>query len=160
MAGNGPAPKLASQRRTRHRPRRGEWRSAPVGWRYGPVPDPPDGLSADALETWRTWFSAWFAGHWHPGDVPGLRTCIQIYDAGRMRELLPWLHNYGMRAKGERDRRWLRPDAKYLSPEPARVSDEPQTYFDNDDPPRRSPHMKRLVFGDRFGTARDKEHAR
>jgi hypothetical protein len=115
----GPAPKLI--RRRRNAPASGEWRRATAdGWQYGPVPDPPDGLTDESKETWAQWFDGWVAAYWSPLDVPGLRMAIRGVDqvqramqrggaSGRLhREALAWLNAYGL-TKGRQLRRWLPP---------------------------------------------------
>lgn len=116
MAGNGPAPKAAGARRGRRPLARGNWQSSPgVGWQHGPIPEPPDGLLAASVEAWNTWFGAWWAAHWGPGDVPGVRAVVQLCDAvergdfARASEYRLWADNYGITPKGRQDRRWLPP---------------------------------------------------
>ncbi len=137
MAGRGPAPKVNARRRNAPA---WEWRAAPgVGWQHGAVPEAPRGLSDAALTAWRTWFGAWFAAHWTPGDVPGLRVLIRLYDQvergryGLAGELRLWLDTYGATPKGAMDRRWRRPEpaepAKKAASDPYRflkvVEDSP-----------------------------------
>jgi hypothetical protein len=63
---------------------------------------------------------AWFASHWTPDDLPGLRKVIQLYDATergdlhRSAELRMSMDNYGITPKGQQDRRWTRPKADEL----------------------------------------------
>lgn len=58
---------------------------------------------------------AWFAAHWTPADLPGLRTLIRIYDQvergefQRANELRLQMDTYGITPKGQQDRRWARP---------------------------------------------------
>lgn len=86
-----------------------------TGWQHGPVPRPPDGLTAATRAAWRTWFTSWVAGHWGPGDLPGLRKIAQLYDAmergelQRAAELRLWSAEFGLTPGGQQDRRWLRP---------------------------------------------------
>lgn len=73
-----------------------------------------------SIEAWSIWFRAWFAAHWTPDDLPGLRKVILLYDAterGELRrsaELRMAMDGYGVSPKGQQDRRWLRakPDEK------------------------------------------------
>src|SRR5262245_42053258 len=113
MAGRGRAPKAAGARVNHHAPLRGEWKStSDVGWQHGAIPEPPDGLLPASVNAWQTWFSAWWAAHWIPGDVPGLRVLIRLYDlvlrgqSARAPELRQWLDTYGISPKGQQDRRW------------------------------------------------------
>jgi hypothetical protein len=120
MAGRGRAPKLPTSRRNGHAPARGEWRAAPgVGWQYGPIPDPPDGLATGALEAWTAWMRSWVAAYWTPGDLPVLQLIIRLFDlvdrgqasASLRTELRLLLDNYGLTPKGAQDRRWAPPRA-------------------------------------------------
>ena len=114
MPGRGPAPK--PNRRRRNKPVRGEWRATPgIGWQHGELPVPPDGLKDVSLWAWTAWFQAWFAAHWTPDDLPGLRVVIRLYDEvergefTRATELRQMLDNYGITPKGQQERRWERP---------------------------------------------------
>jgi len=135
MGGRGPAPKPATSRRTRHKPTRGEWQAMPgIGWQHGAMPKPPDGLLAASRVAWTTWMQAWFAAHWTPSDLPGLRKVIQLYDATergelhRSAELRMSMDNYGITPKGQQDRRWSPP-----KPEEQPVGDQhPETAADAD----------------------------
>jgi hypothetical protein len=117
VAGHGFAPKPRTERRNKNDvPVRGEWEEAPVvGWQHGDLPAPPDGLTAAAVEAWGTWFSAWFAAHWTPDDLPGLRQLVRLYDQvernefQRASELRLQMDTYGITPKGQQDRRWKRP---------------------------------------------------
>jgi hypothetical protein len=113
----GPPPKLT--RRRRNKPLGGEWQHAPaVGWRWGPVPDPPDGLRPETEQAWHLWFGGWVAAFWYPGDVPGLEILARVYDmllerptVRGSRELMAWLNRYGLTPKAQQLRRWLPPEA-------------------------------------------------
>jgi len=121
---SGPAP--ARQRRRRNVPVRGDWQATPgVGWQHGRIPAPPDGLLEPSRVAWETWMRAWFAAHWTPDDLPGLRKVVQLYDATergelhRSAELRMSMDNYGITPKGQQDRRWARPkpeDAPVVPP--------------------------------------------
>lgn len=111
-----------------------------MGWQHGPTPEPPDDLTAAGVAAWETWFGSWFAAHWTPEDLPGLRIAIGLYDqvADYLREplvekeyvtskgdtrtvwvpkpnpapeLRQWMDNYGITLKGQQDRRWVRGEA-------------------------------------------------
>lgn len=118
MAGRGPAPKPASQRRRTNSPTRGDFVAEPVeGWQHGEVPDPPEGLMPASVEAWSTWLGAWFAAHWSPVDLPGLRRVVLLYDQvergefQRSTELRLMMDTYGITPKGQQDRHWVKPDA-------------------------------------------------
>lgn len=112
----GPAP--AANRRRRNAPARGDWRSdQAIGWQHGEVPPPPARLNAAAKVAWATWMAAWFAAHWTPDDIPGLRVLSQLYSfvasgkakAGDRSELRQQMDAYGITPKGQQDRRWQAP---------------------------------------------------
>jgi hypothetical protein len=114
----GPAPKDPAQRRRRNKPARGEWQPAPgVGWQHKPFPAPPDGLLEPSRAAWETWFRAWFAAHWTPDDLPGLRQLILLYDhcergavkAADRSMLIRFMDSYGITPRGQVSLRWTRP---------------------------------------------------
>jgi hypothetical protein len=114
MAGHGPNPK--EQSRTRHIPTRGVPRAIDgVGWQHGERPVPPSGLLKPSRDAWETWFTAWFAAHWTPADLPAIRQLIRLYDQvergeyQRHGEMRLMLDTYGISPKGQQDRRWLAP---------------------------------------------------
>src|SRR5437660_281046 len=103
MAGRGFAPKKQGQRRNRTAPSRGEWTAvASGGWQHGPIPKPPTGLTPASRAAWAIWFRAWYAAHWGPADLPGLRVVVLLYDQvhrgehQRAAELRLWLDTYGL----------------------------------------------------------------
>lgn len=119
MAGRGSAPKSSASRRNTTIPSRGDWQPASgVGWQHGGVPAPPEGLRDATKEAWVTWMAAWFAAHWTPSDLPGLRTLIRLYDQvergefQRSAELRLQMDTYGITPKGQQDRRWAPPAAE------------------------------------------------
>lgn len=116
MAGRGPAAKPG--RRRRNEPERGEWQAkSEMGWQHGSAPKPPTGILKASKDAWVTWMAAWFAAHWTPEDLPGLRQIIRIYDQvergefQRASELRLQMDTYGITPKGQQDRRWKRPEA-------------------------------------------------
>lgn len=132
MAGKGFPPKEADKRRGRQAV--DEWKPAPgVGWQHGEIPRPPTKLTKLARDTWRTWFTAWFAAFWGPEHIPGLVVCIRLYDAvsrgelDRAMQLRQMMDTYGITPKGQQDRRWQPPKAELApvaeSPEPERWGD-------------------------------------
>lgn len=111
---SGPAPKL--NRRRRNVPARGDYKAVPgEGWQHGAIPAAPDGLVEPSRIAWETWMRAWFAAHWTPDDLPGLRQVIRLYDQvergefQRASELRLSMDTYGITPKGQQDRRWVRP---------------------------------------------------
>lgn len=126
----GPAPKPPEQRRRKNVPVSGEWVASPgVGWQHGVIPAPPDGLLGPSRVAWETWMRAWFAAHWSPDDLPGLRKVVQLYDATergelhRSAELRMSMDNYGITPKGQQDRHWARPKPEDVAP----VAETPAT---------------------------------
>ena len=119
MPGRGPAPK-AQRRNKADVPIRGEWQpSVAVGWQHSEAhPKPPAGLRAETIVAWKTWMGAWFAAHWTPDDLPGLRLLAVTYDQvmrgefQRGPELRMLLDGYGITPKGQQDRRWTPPKAE------------------------------------------------
>jgi hypothetical protein len=69
-----------------------------------------------SVEAWRVWLGSWFAAHWTPDDLPGLRQVIRVYDQvergefQRANELRLQMDTYGITPKGQQDRRWVRPE--------------------------------------------------
>jgi hypothetical protein len=120
MAGRGPVPKPTTQRRTRHKPQRGEWQATPgIGWQHGPIPEPPDGLLPASEAAWQAWMASWWAANWYPGDLPFLWLVIKLFDAVEQgwagaalrTELRQLMDNAGISPKGRQDRRWQPPKA-------------------------------------------------
>ena len=111
----GPAPKLDSERVRRAKPALGWIPTQEVGWQHGEVPKPPAKLTTAAREAWATWFGAWFASHWGPEDLPGLRQVVRLYDQvergdfPRHGELRIAMDGYGITPKGQQMRRWQPP---------------------------------------------------
>ncbi len=132
MAGRGAAPKEKRVRRSA--PTRGEWQRADGGWQHGEIPAAPEGLMPASIEAWQTWFRAWFAAHWSPEDLPGLRQVIRLYDQvergefQRATELRLSMDTYGISPKGQQDRRWTRPKANE-APSPQQQTDDPYAHL-------------------------------
>ena len=123
MAGRGPQPKDPAKRVRRAAATRGDAVAAQsTGWQHGTIPSPPDGLKDASAEAWSTWFGAWFAAHWEPTDVPGLRQVIRLYDEVergefvRATELRLQMDTYGITPKGQQDRRWAKPKEADATP--------------------------------------------
>ena len=122
MAGRGPKPKDKSERRNEYRePTRGEWTpGVGWGWQHGEVPDAPEGMMPASIEAWNVWMRSWFAAHWEPEDLPGLRQVVRVYDevergdfvrAGELRLLMD---TFGISPKGQQDRRWKKPEPEVV----------------------------------------------
>lgn len=115
MAGRGPAPK-AQRRNKSDVPSRGEYVTVPgTGWQHGQLPAVPEGLMPASVVAWDVWMRSWFAAHWTPDDIPGLRQVIRLYDQvergefQRSSELRLQMDTYGITPKGQQDRRWQPP---------------------------------------------------
>lgn len=130
MAGRGRTPKLKRQN-PRDVPQRGDWQAASGGWQHGDLPAPPDGLMPASVEAWNVWISAWFAAHWTPDDLPGLRQLIRLYDQvergefQRASELRLQMDTYGITPKGQQDRRWVAPKAVETPQEGQEATSDP-----------------------------------
>jgi hypothetical protein len=80
-----------------------------------------------SIEAWATWMRAWFASHWTPDDLPGLRTVIRTFDQHergefqRGPELRLLMDTYGITPKGQQDRHWQLPKAEDESPAAAKA---------------------------------------
>jgi hypothetical protein len=116
---SGPAPKLPAERRRRNKPASGEWKpTTGIGWQHGPIPPHPDGLMPASIVAWQTWFTSWFASHWTPADLPGLRGVIQLYDAcerhdlTRAAERRMSMDGYGITPAGQQKLHWQAPKAE------------------------------------------------
>lgn len=135
MAGRGRAPK--TQRRNKSDvPQRGEWTPAPdVGWQHGEIPAVPEGLMPASASAWDVWLKAWFAAHWTPDDLPGLRQLIRLYDQvergefQRASELRLQMDTYGITPKGQQDRRWTPPKAIEKPQEAPQDTDDPYQHL-------------------------------
>lgn len=130
MAGRGRTPKEA-RRNASDVPIRGEWQpTTTTGWQHGDIPEPPDGLLAPSLGAWDTWMKAWFAVHWTPDDLPGLRQLVRTYDQvernefQRGPELRLLMDTYGITPKGQQDRRWARPKPEEPEAQTASVAED------------------------------------
>ncbi len=118
MAGRGRTPKDPSARIGTEVPQRGEWKPAPgIGWQHGDIPEPPAGLMPRSVQTWEIWFSAWYAAHWAPADLPAIEVMIGLFDQiqrgefQRSTELRYQMDTWGVTPKGQQDRRWKPPEA-------------------------------------------------
>jgi hypothetical protein len=114
----GVPPKPPEQRRRRNKPISGEWQpTVGSGWQHGPIPEPPDGLLTPSRDAWLTWFGAWFAVHWLPEHLPGLRTVVKLYDQvergefQRAAELRMAMDGYGITPHGAQLLHWAPPKA-------------------------------------------------
>ena len=91
-----------------------------------------DGLMPASVLAWQTWMTSWFAAHWTPEDLPGLRQVIRTYDQlernefQRGPELRLLMDTYGITPKGQQDRRWARPKDEPEAPSaPETTEDSP-----------------------------------
>lgn len=128
MAGRGRAPSI-ERRNKSDVPIRGEYKARPgAGWQHGDEPPCPAGMLKASKEAWEIWMRSWFAAHWTPDDLPGLRQVIRLYDQvergefQRSSELRLQMDTYGITPKGQQDRRWQPPKAT----EPEQEQPQPQ----------------------------------
>lgn len=121
MAGTGPAPKDASQRRRRNEPARGEWvdlepLSAPV---LPELPECEDGWSPMTVMTWAAWRRDPVTAQWSPSDVAYALDTIRLYEqmtASSANEVRIRMDGLGLTPKGKRDLRWRIPPAADVVP--------------------------------------------
>jgi len=115
MAGRGPAPKDASQRRRRNEPARGEWVDLPPldGPVLPPLPDREDGWASRTRGAWDAWRADPATGMFGPAEVQAAMDLAHLYDANVRRgderfasETRLRADGLGLTAKGKRDLRW------------------------------------------------------
>jgi hypothetical protein len=111
MAGRGPAPKTARQRRGE--PARGEWIDLPA--LEAPVlPELPAGeWSERTKDAWEAWRSDPVTGQYGPAEIDAALVLLDLYEefvtnhstklAGEIRQ---WQDRLGLNPKGKRDLRW------------------------------------------------------
>lgn len=101
------------------------WTAAPgEGWQHGDVPEPPEALHSDTLDAWQSWFAAWWAAHWTPADLAGIRLVASLYDNvmhgdGKATELTTLMDKHGMTPYGRKQLLWLPPSDEDDEEEPA-----------------------------------------
>jgi hypothetical protein len=108
MAGHGPAPKPAEQRRDRHQKQRGEWVDLPKV-RKGPIPKHSPDWSARTVSAWRAWWRDPAATQWTEADKDAVWALAELLDAGLIRnaaEIRLRSDGLGLTQKGKRDMRW------------------------------------------------------
>jgi hypothetical protein len=122
MAGIGPAPKPAGQRRNKTAPARGEWVDLP------PLEQPvlselPDLVEGDwspmTVLTWAAWRSDPVTAQWSPSDVAYALDAIRLYDsmkASTANEVRLRMDGLGLTPKGKRDLRWRVVDSSDAPP--------------------------------------------
>ena len=112
MAGRGPAPKPAHQRRRRNVPERGEWVDlAPLA---KPVLEPaPRDWPAGAKELWNAWRADPVTATYSPADVLALKQlCVRFSELQDSEQRLR-MDGLGLTPKGKRDLRLrLAPEAE------------------------------------------------
>ena len=134
MAGHGPAPKDASERRNRSVKGRGEWIDLPAENTNPappmPAPVPDGGWLPGTKQAWASWWRDPVSLLWGPADVEALRQLAYLtheFDAGNVRvapEMRLRLDGLGLTQKGRRDLRWRVAEDEVASRRP---SDEPRT---------------------------------
>jgi hypothetical protein len=108
MAGRGPAPKPAGQRRTRHQPQRGEWVDLePLN---KPVLPPVDKDWPDHVRSlWEAWRSDPVTSQYGIADVAAVVELARQYDDLAPNEQRLRMDGLGLTPKGKRDLRWRTP---------------------------------------------------
>lgn len=117
MAGRGPAPKPASQRRNRNVKQRGEYATLKEP-DTPPPPMPPGEWSERTESAWRKWWADPASTKWSPSDIDLVRHLADLQEqfvreertavAAEMRQVRDSL---GLTPKGRQDRRWVLPEA-------------------------------------------------
>lgn len=105
MAGRGPAPKPAGQRRRRNAPARGEWielypLDEPV------VPEAAEHWTPEARRRWEVWRSDPVTSLWGPADTFAARELAEHFDVFNPSEQRLRMDGLGLTPKGKRDLRW------------------------------------------------------
>ena len=116
MAGRGPAPKRADQRRRREAPKAGDWVRLPSEPYEGPRPRMPELETLEAIATWELWWGSPMAHMWSEGDWPGLLRLIMLIDGSASLEALKETRlqeeRFGLSPKGRQTLRWVLPDGE------------------------------------------------
>lgn len=113
MAGRGQAPKLASERRRRNTPARGEWVDLPpLSEPVLPVADHTWSATAKAL--WAAWREDPVSQTWGPADIAALRELARLYDDLGANEQRLRMDGFGLTPKGRRDLRLRLPSEQDL----------------------------------------------
>jgi hypothetical protein len=105
MAGRGPAPKPAGQRRRRNQPLRGEWVDLePLGKPVLPAADRawPDFVKA----LWNAWRQDPVTSQYGPADLAAVRELARQYVELAPNEQRLRMDGLGLTPKGKRDLRW------------------------------------------------------
>jgi len=119
MAGRGPAPKPASQRRNKNEKQRGDWTDIrePTG-KPPKMPVRGEGRGSWSPRTqraWKAWWSDPVSTMWSPGDVELVEHLADVMEgwvrdpdsAGRATEVRQLRDVLGLTPKGRQDRRWV-----------------------------------------------------
>lgn len=121
MAGRGPAPKEASQRRRRNEPNRGEWIDLPATVEkpvLPTLPRRPKGMgpwSARTRSAWNQWRKDPATTQFGEADIASALDLAHLHNAwsrGEMRlapEIRLRMDGLGLTPKGKRDLRWRVP---------------------------------------------------
>jgi hypothetical protein len=104
MAGRGPAPKPASQRRRRNEPARGEWTDLP-SLDKPVLARAPKEWPAEAKMLWEAWRQDPVTATYSPADVLALKQlCLRFGDLADTEQRLR-MDGLGLTPKGKRDLR-------------------------------------------------------
>lgn len=118
MAGRGPAPKPADQRRNRNKKERGDWQGilAP-STSVPPMPERGEergDWSDRTARAWNAWWSDPASTQWSPSDIELVEHLADVMEewvrdpgtAGRAGEVRQLRDVLGLTPKGRQDRRW------------------------------------------------------
>lgn len=106
MAGHGPAPKPADQRRDRHVKQRGEWIDLPAR-RLGPIPKGGP-WNPRTMQAWRAWWRDPAATQWTDADKEAVWALAELMESWprNAAEIRLRADLLGLSQKGKRDMRW------------------------------------------------------
>ena len=123
MAGRGPAPKLATERRNRTPPARGEWvdlapLSKPVLRELPALAD--DEWAPNTVAMWEAWRNDPVTALWSPADVAFALDTIMLHQSmtpSTAAEVRRRMDSLGLTPKGKRDLRWrIQPAEAQVTP--------------------------------------------
>lgn len=108
MAGRGPAPKPAGQRRRYNQPARSEWVDLePLAKPVLPIADRR--WSASAKTMWSAWRQDPVTTQYGPADIAAIKELARQYEALPPNEQRLRMDGLGLTPKGKRDLRWRTP---------------------------------------------------
>lgn len=127
MAGRGPAPKPASQRRNRSKPQRGDWIDLPDLEEPLLPPLPLGEWSERTQSAWEAWRSDPATSQYGPAEISNAIDLAYVFeqwvqgDARLAAEIRLRQDGLGLTPKGKRDLRWRTPEEAVAEVEQARA---------------------------------------